>query len=66
MERGLSHAERGLGRRREGGEGSGFTYNGIGDAEMLPVPDIEGHRDSFDILGFDVEPGDAGAFQGMS
>ena len=46
------------------GEGSGFTYNGIGDAEMPPVPDIEGHRDSFDILGFDVEPGDAVVFQG--
>ena len=46
------------------GEGSGFTYNGIGNSELPPVPDIEGHRDSFDILGFDVEPGDAVVFQG--
>jgi hypothetical protein len=46
------------------GEGSGFTYNGIGNSELPAVPDIEGHRDSFDILGFDVEPGDAVVFQG--
>ncbi len=46
------------------GEGSGFTYNGIGNSELPPVPDIEGHRDSFDILGFEVEPGDAVVFHG--
>ena len=34
-------------------------------AEQLagePVPDIEGERDAFDIIGFDVEPGDAVIF----
>lgn len=37
---------------------------GVGDARLPPVPDIARHRDSFDILGWDVEPGDALAFQG--
>lgn len=27
--------------------------------EGVPVPDIEGNRDDFDIIGYDVEPGDA-------
>lgn len=48
----------------KGDEGSGFTYNGIGDDRLPPVPDIEGNRDSFDILGWDVEPGDAVIFHG--
>jgi ectoine hydroxylase-related dioxygenase (phytanoyl-CoA dioxygenase family) len=28
-------------------------------AEGVPVPDIEGNRQAFDIIGYDVEPGDA-------
>lgn len=27
-------------------------------AEGVPLPDIEGHEDNFDIVNFDVEPGD--------
>lgn len=45
-------------------EGGAFTYEGIGDARQLPTPDIERYRDSFDILTFDVEPGDAVVFHG--
>lgn len=45
-------------------EGDAFSYNGIGDARLPAVPDIEAHRDSFDILSFDVEPGDAVVFHG--
>jgi ectoine hydroxylase-related dioxygenase (phytanoyl-CoA dioxygenase family) len=45
-------------------EGSDFSYGGIGDARLPAVPDIEAHRGSFDILRFDVEPGDAVVFHG--
>jgi ectoine hydroxylase-related dioxygenase (phytanoyl-CoA dioxygenase family) len=45
-------------------EGEGFSYMGIGDDALPPVPDIEAHRDSFDILSWDVEPGDAIVFHG--
>jgi ectoine hydroxylase-related dioxygenase (phytanoyl-CoA dioxygenase family) len=45
-------------------EGDDFSYGGIGDARLPAVPDIEAHRDSFDILSFDVEPGDAVVFHG--
>ena len=37
---------------------------GVGDALLPPVPDVARYRDSFDILSWDVEPGDALAFQG--
>ena len=47
-----------------GDEGEGFSYSGIGDDRLPQLPDIEGHRDSFDILGWDVEPGDAVVFHG--
>jgi hypothetical protein len=43
---------------------SQFFYDGIGDARLPPAPDVERYRDSFDILGWDVEPGDAIVFQG--
>ncbi len=45
-------------------EGSAFSYSGIGDERLPKVPDIAGHRDSFDIISWDVEPGDAVIFQG--
>jgi ectoine hydroxylase-related dioxygenase (phytanoyl-CoA dioxygenase family) len=32
------------------------------DIVFLPVPDIANHRDSFDIIGWEVEPGDIVAF----
>jgi ectoine hydroxylase-related dioxygenase (phytanoyl-CoA dioxygenase family) len=42
-----------------------WTYwSGIKDKSLPPVPDIEGHRDSFDILGWDYEPGDVLLFHG--
>lgn len=45
-------------------EGGQFTYTGIGDDRLPPVPDVASHRDSFDILSWDVEPGDAVIFHG--
>ena len=44
--------------------GSTHDPNGVGDAVLPPVPDVARYRDSFDILSWDVEPGDAIAFQG--
>jgi len=49
---------------RTASEAGEFTYTGIGDDSRPPVPDIDGHRDSFDIVGWDVEPGDAIVFHG--
>lgn len=46
------------------GSGSKSDPNGVGDAILPPVPDVARYRDSFDILSWDVEPGDALAFQG--
>jgi ectoine hydroxylase-related dioxygenase (phytanoyl-CoA dioxygenase family) len=34
------------------------------DPSLPPLPDIEAHRDSFDILGWDYEPGDILLFHG--
>ena len=45
-------------------EGGAFTYEGIGDSALPVTPDIERWRDSFDILEFDLEPGDALVFNG--
>lgn len=36
----------------------------VGDHAAPPPPDVRAHRDSFDILGWDVMPGDVLAFQG--
>lgn len=42
-----------------------WTYwSGVRDRSLPPVPDIEAHRDSFDILGWDYEPGDVLLFHG--
>jgi Phytanoyl-CoA dioxygenase (PhyH) len=49
---------------RTSGEGAAFSYDGMAAPGQPPVPDIEAHRDSFDILSWDVEPGDAVVFQG--
>jgi ectoine hydroxylase-related dioxygenase (phytanoyl-CoA dioxygenase family) len=38
--------------------------NGVGDALLPPAPDIARYRESFDILTWDVDPGDVIAFQG--
>lgn len=40
------------------------SYEGIGDPTLPPAPDIARYRDSFEILSWDVEPGDALIFQG--
>lgn len=45
-------------------EGENFTYNGMGDDRLPMVPDVAGNRDSFDILSWDVEPGDVVVFNG--
>lgn len=42
-----------------------WTYfSGVRDSRLPTVPDINGHRDSFDILGWDYEPGDVILFHG--
>jgi ectoine hydroxylase-related dioxygenase (phytanoyl-CoA dioxygenase family) len=40
------------------------SFADIGDALLPPVPDVARYRDSFDILSWNVEPGDVLAFQG--
>lgn len=41
---------------------SKFSYTNIVDDGLPAVPDIEAHRESFDIVGYPVEPGDVVAF----
>jgi ectoine hydroxylase-related dioxygenase (phytanoyl-CoA dioxygenase family) len=43
----------------------GWSYwSGVKDASLPAVPEIELHRDSFDIIGWDYEPGDVLLFHG--
>jgi ectoine hydroxylase-related dioxygenase (phytanoyl-CoA dioxygenase family) len=49
---------------RTAGEGEAFTYDGMAAPGQPAVPDIEAHRGSFDIMRFDVKPGDAVVFNG--
>ena len=46
------------------GEGRDFSFEGIGDESLPTAPDVARFRDSFDILSWDVEPGDAVVFNG--
>ena len=39
-------------------------FSGVRDNRLPTVPDIEGHRDSYDILAWDYEPGDVILFHG--
>ena len=39
-------------------------FSGVRDNSLPTVPDIEGHRDSYDILAWDYEPGDVILFHG--
>jgi ectoine hydroxylase-related dioxygenase (phytanoyl-CoA dioxygenase family) len=39
-------------------------FSGIRDNSLPKVPDIEAHRDSYDIMGWDYEPGDVILFHG--
>jgi hypothetical protein len=41
-----------------------YDFDDLGDPNLPLAPDIARYRDSFDILCFDVEPGDALVFQG--
>lgn len=42
-----------------------WTYNsGVRDSRLPPVPDIDGNRESFEILGWHYEPGDVLLFHG--
>jgi ectoine hydroxylase-related dioxygenase (phytanoyl-CoA dioxygenase family) len=45
-------------------EGRSFTFAGMGNDALPPAPDVASHRDSFEILEWDVEPGDALVFNG--
>jgi ectoine hydroxylase-related dioxygenase (phytanoyl-CoA dioxygenase family) len=38
--------------------------SGVGDSALPMTPDVARHRDSFDVLSWDVAPGDVLAFQG--
>jgi hypothetical protein len=44
--------------------GSNYDHYEVGDSDLPPVPDVARYRNSFDILSWDVEPGDVLAFQG--
>lgn len=45
--------------------GPDFSYtDSVLDKSLPPTPDIAGHRDSFDVLGWDYEPGDVILFHG--
>jgi ectoine hydroxylase-related dioxygenase (phytanoyl-CoA dioxygenase family) len=41
-----------------------YNFENLGDPGLPQTPDIARYRDSFDILTFDIEPGDALVFQG--
>ena len=42
-----------------------WTYfRGVRDTRLPPVPDIESHRDSYEIIGWEYEPGDVILFHG--
>ena len=39
-------------------------FSGVRDSSLPEVPDIEAHRDSYEIIGWDYEPGDVILFHG--
>jgi len=45
-------------------EGDAFTYDGVGGDDLPPIPDIDNFSDSFEILSWDTQPGDAVVFHG--
>jgi ectoine hydroxylase-related dioxygenase (phytanoyl-CoA dioxygenase family) len=45
-------------------EGAEFTFEGMGNDALPVAPDVARYRDSFDILSWNVEPGDALVFNG--
>ncbi|MYE65874.1 MAG: hypothetical protein F4231_08155 [Acidimicrobiaceae bacterium] len=45
--------------------GEGFAYRRtVMDKSLPPTPDVPRHRESFDVMGWDYEPGDAILFHG--
>jgi ectoine hydroxylase-related dioxygenase (phytanoyl-CoA dioxygenase family) len=47
------------------GSHEGWTYwSGVRDMSLPLVPDVESHRDSYEILGWEYEPGDVILFHG--
>jgi ectoine hydroxylase-related dioxygenase (phytanoyl-CoA dioxygenase family) len=51
--------------RQPAAQAGGYSYGNLdADLSLPPVPDIAGQRDSFDILGWAVEPGDVVVFHG--
>jgi ectoine hydroxylase-related dioxygenase (phytanoyl-CoA dioxygenase family) len=44
--------------------GARFSYTGEYDSALPALPEIAAHRESFDIMSWDVEPGDALVFNG--
>jgi ectoine hydroxylase-related dioxygenase (phytanoyl-CoA dioxygenase family) len=38
----------------------------VADARLEPVPDIDGNRSAYELLGWDLEPGDCIAFHGLT
>ena len=46
--------------------GAGFSYgtNEDYDQSLVPVPDIDGNPEQFEVMSWDVEPGDVLAFNG--
>ena len=58
-----AEAARRLGIHERGGEG--FSYgNAVIDKSLPPTPDVSSFRGSFDIMGWDYEPGDVILFHG--
>ena len=44
--------------------GGTLSHDNIGDDYLPLVPDVARYRDSYDVIGFDVSPGDALVFHG--
>ena len=43
-----------------------FRYESDEQSSLTTFPDIESHRDNYEILGWDMEPGDCLVFHGMT
>ena len=58
-----------LGSHRAGSRYRPFDFRGTGSVEtdeFEPLPDVEGNRQAFNIKDFDLEPGDAVVFHGLT
>jgi hypothetical protein len=50
--------------KSEASANAAYNYENLGDSYLPLAPDVARYKDSFDILKFDVAPGDALIFQG--